>query len=191
MCCSIYVQSQLQRQKPSSSEERVKKRDESKQEAHWDAALVCKSFSSQTAFVLVLNTHCSYSASQCFWFQKVPLLKTKPRLFNLATVCMQVMGRTWLVTHEFFDFVFSSCTLPITREPLGEQEPLVNQPLMWEAQSPRQQNCFSLILHVFELRNQPPWTWLLREPCCLPASDEKAEQGGIKKKERCMPLAFI
>lgn len=80
------------------------------------------------------------------------------------------MGRTWLVTHEFFDFEFSSCTLPIMKELLGEPGLLLNQSLIREQQSPRQQNGgFSLILHLFELRNPSFWTWLLREPCCLPA----------------------
>lgn len=59
--------------------------------------------------------------------------------------------------------------------PLGEQEQLVNQSLMLELQRPWQQNCLSLILHVLELRNQSPWMWLLRGPCCPPASQEKAE----------------
>lgn len=46
--------------KASSSEEQVKRRDESKQHASWDPALVCKSLNSQTACVLVLNTYCIF-----------------------------------------------------------------------------------------------------------------------------------
>lgn len=168
---------------------KLKRSDKSKQKAFWDTAPVCKNFRSPTAFVLMLKSYCIYSTTPSFGFQMVPILLIKPCLFNLATVCIRVTGRTWLVTHEFFHFVFFSCSLPIMQEPLGEQELLFNQSLMWELQSPRQQNCFSLILHVFELRNQSPWTWLRGEPCCLLASDEKPDQGGIKR-QRCAPLAF-
>lgn len=105
-----------------------------------------------------------------------------------SPVCLTLLlyACEWWGGHDLSLMISSTLYFPPApcqscKEPLGEQEPLVNQPLMWEPQSPRQQNCFSLILLVFELRNQSPWTCLLREPCCLPASDEKADQGGIKK----------
>ncbi len=139
-----------------------------------------QNFSSQAAFVLMLTVSVSMLLCTALDSRQHLVLIIKPCLFNLATVCVKVTGGHDSSLMNPSHFVFSSCSLPITQEPLGEQELLVNQPLMWEPQSPRQQNCFSLILHVFELRNQSPWTCLRREPGCLPAADEKADQGGIK-----------
>lgn len=38
-----------------------------------------------------------------FGFKTVPLLKAKPRLFNLATVRVRLTGSTWLIADEFSD----------------------------------------------------------------------------------------
>lgn len=130
--CDVYSKSITDTQ-TSSSEEQVKRRSKSKQEAFWDTAPVYKSLGSQTVFALELKTYCISSTTQSFRFQTVTLYKIKHCLFNLGTVGVWVMWRTWHVTHEFLDFVFSSCTLPIMQEPLGEEELLVNQSLMSKA----------------------------------------------------------
>lgn len=111
-----------------------------------------------------------------FWFKMGPLLKIKPVYLTLPLCMCETDGKD--VTYHWWLlqlYIFSSCTLSIMQEPLGKQELLVNQSLMWKPQRPRQQNCFSLILHVFELRNQSLWMRLLGKPCCLPASEEKGE----------------
>lgn len=112
--------------------------------------------------------------------------KIKSRLFNLGFVCVWVTGRTWLMSVINCYFVFFPLVLlPIILEPLGKQELIVNQSLMWDLQSPRKQNCFSLILHVFELRKQSLWTWLLGEPCYLAWLSRKGRSRRNKRK-RCM-----
>lgn len=152
--------------------------------------------SKQEAYLLQKSTYLCWTltvpiaTTHSFGFKTVPLLKVKPRLFNLAIVCVRLTGRTWLITDEFSDSGFPVCTLPIMQVPLGEQELLVNQPLMWEPQRPGQENCFSLILHVFELRNQSPWMWLLGEPCCLPACLRRKGRIRRDKKREMYATSF-
>lgn len=145
--------------------------DKSKQEAYTGALLLFAKASAVKPYLYLC-----WTLIVQFWIQDGASPENKACLLNLAAVSVRVTGRTWLITDEFFDFVFSSCTLSIMQEPLGEQELLVNQSLMWKPQRPRQQNCFSLILHVFELRNQSPWMWLLREPCSLPQKKRQNEE---------------
>lgn len=125
-----------------------------------------------------LYTDCTYSITR-FWIRS-------PVCLILLLYLQEVRGGQDLSPMNSSTLC---CAQPIVQERLGEQELLVNQSLMWEPQRPRLQNCFSLILHVFELRSRSPWMWLLREPRWT-ASEEKAEYGGIKR-ERWMPLAFL
>lgn len=59
------------------------RRDKSKQEAYWNTAPVCTSFSSQAISVLVLNTSCTHSTTYSFGFKMGPLLKIKPVYLTL------------------------------------------------------------------------------------------------------------
>lgn len=99
-------------------------------------------------------------------------------------MCEWQGGHDLSVINCYFVF-FPLVLLPIIQEPLGKQELIVNQSLMWDLQSPRKQNCFSLILHVFELRKQSLWTWLLGEPCYLAWLSRKGRSRRNKRK-RCM-----
>lgn len=99
-------------------------------------------------------------------------------------MCEWQGGHDLSVINCYFVF-FPLVLLPIIQEPLGKQELIVNQSLMWDLQSPRKQNCFSLILHVFELRKQSLWTWLLGEPCYLAWLSQKGRSRRNKRK-RCM-----
>lgn len=102
-------------------------------------------------------------------------------------MCEWQGGHDLSVINCYFVF-FPPVLLPIIQEPLGKQELLVNQPLMWEPQSPRKQNCFSLILHVFELRKQSLWTWLLGEPCYLAWLSWKG-RSRRNKRYSCMSMS--
>lgn len=135
----------------------VKLKDTSKQEAYWD----------KMDLIHILYLKYGYRINS----------------FSLTLVLVMpwMGGRTWLVTHEFFYFLFCCCTLPITQQPLGEPEPLVNKSLMWELQSPRQQNRFSLILHVFLAKKPVSLDTTARGDLLLACSPHrKADQGGIK-----------